>query len=226
MARGSWRRRWPAPVRRRSSASPWASAISRASTTGTVSSSSPWSTSSGPGRQPAGGVERPVGPQLAGPAGRTWAGSAGVADGPDLAGVLEEPARLAGPVVEVGPGATASRRPDPRVVGGHAHGERPAGRRAGRARRRRARPRRPGGRSAARRSSLPAGSEKSPSLSPQPRNVNVIAAQPISWPIRSISSGNVPADWRASSGPTGKPWQNTKPGRGPVVPGGRAGTAR
>ena len=32
--------------------------------------------------------------------------------------------------------------------------------------------------------------------------------------MRSISSGNVPADWRASSGPVGKPWQSTTAGNG------------
>ena len=49
MARGSWRRRWPAPFMMRSSASPWASTRTRASKTGTRSSSLPWMTSSGRG---------------------------------------------------------------------------------------------------------------------------------------------------------------------------------
>src|SRR6185436_12269132 len=64
--------------------------------------------------------------------------------------------------------------------------------------------------------------EKSPSLVPQPRKLNVIAAQPSSLAIRSMSSGNVPALCRASSGPIGKPWHRITPGSGPLLPAGRA----
>ena len=73
---------------------------------------------------------------------------------------------------------------------------------------------------AARRSSTQPCSEKSPSLVPQPRKLNVIAAQPSSLAMRSISSGNVPALWRASSGPIGKPWHRITPGSGPWRPAG------
>ncbi len=53
------------------------------------------------------------------------------------------------------------------------------------------------------------------------RNVNVIAAKPSSLAIRSISSGKVPADCRASSGPVGNPWQSTSAGSGSGRPIGR-----
>ena len=64
-------------------------------------------------------------------------------------------------------------------------------------------------------------SEKSPSLWPQPRKLNVMPTQPRSLAARSTSSGNVPALWRASSGPMGKPWQTISPGSGPGRPAGR-----
>ena len=57
--------------------------------------------------------------------------------------------------------------------------------------------------------------EKSPSLFPHPRNVNVIPAQPNSLAIRSISSGNELAECRASCGPIGNPWHNNTAGRAP-----------
>ena len=54
-----------------------------------------------------------------------------------------------------------------------------------------------------------------------------MAAKPSSLAMRSTSSGKVPADWRASSGPVGKPWQSTNPGSGAAALGGRpAGVAR
>lgn len=74
---------------------------------------------------------------------------------------------------------------------------------------------------AARRSSTQPCREKSPSLVPQPRKVNVIATQPSSLDTRSISSGNVPPLWRASSGPIGKPWHRISPGVAPGLPAGR-----
>jgi hypothetical protein len=70
---------------------------------------------------------------------------------------------------------------------------------------------------AARRSSAQPPSEKSPSLSPQPRNVKVMATQPRSCAARSQSSGNVSALKRASSGPAGKPWHTMTPGGRSVV---------
>ena len=76
---------------------------------GTVSSSSPCITSSGRGAN-----------RLAASSGRNrrssrahssnWTRERRVADGADLAGVLEEPPGLAGPVVEVGPGAEHGAR--------------------------------------------------------------------------------------------------------------------
>ena len=95
---GSWRSSWPAPLMKRSSAEPWASARTRASNGGTASSSLPWTTSSGRGARrrarhgphllelPRPGVER----------GRERR----VGDHPDLA-VLEQVAGMTGPVVEV-----------------------------------------------------------------------------------------------------------------------------
>ena len=58
--------------------------------------------------------------------------------------------------------------------------------------------------------------EKSPSLAPQPRKVKVIPTQPSSLAALSTNSGKVPALWRASRGPIGKPWQMIRPGNAPL----------
>jgi len=58
---------------------------------------------------------------------------------------------------------------------------------------------------AARKSSIQPCSEKSPLELPHPRKVNVRAGYPMSFAMRSVSSGNVPAERRASRGPIGNP---------------------
>ena len=125
-ARGSWRRRWPAPTKRLSSAEPWAAASWRASVVGTLSSSSPCITSSGRGaKRRAASVGRKR--RNARLHSSNDAGKPGVADRPDLAGVLEEAARVGGPVVEVGPRAQQRGRTDARIVGADADGDRATG---------------------------------------------------------------------------------------------------
>jgi hypothetical protein len=138
-------------------------------------------------------------------------GNPGCANCADLAGVVEEAARMVGPVVEVGPRRQQRSGRDPGVVGSDADGDRPARVRADehdtvtpvvRIR----------WSIAVRRSSIQPCNEKSPVLEPQPRKLNVIATYPTSYAIRSISCGNVPAERRASIGPIGKPWHRISPG--------------
>ena len=91
---------------------PWASASWRASEVGTLSSSSPCITSSGRGanRRAASIGRKRRNARLHS---SNDVGNAGRAHGADLPGVLEEPARLLGPVVEVGAWAEQRRRPGP-----------------------------------------------------------------------------------------------------------------
>ena len=185
---------------------------------GTLSSSSPCITSSGRGakRRAASTGSEPA--QLPGPLVERRR-EAGRADRADLAGVLEESARLRGPVVEVGARAEQGGATHAWIVGGDARGDRAAGVACRRARSRSAVASAMRWSIAARRSSTHPCSEKSPSLVPQPRKLNVIAAQPSSLAIRSINSGNVTALWRASSGPIGKPWHRITPGQRPMAAG-------
>ena len=125
-ARGSWRRRCPAPLMMRSSASPWASTSTRASKAGTRSSSLPWSTSIGRGRHLRRVGHGPQLAQLPAP-GLDARREERVVDHADVAGVLEEPPRVGGPVVEVGRGAQRGDALDVGVVGRRA--DRPARRR-------------------------------------------------------------------------------------------------
>ena len=129
IARGSWRSRWPAPTSRLSSAEPWASASWRASAVGTLSSSSPCITSSGRGaKRRAASIGRNR--RNARLHSSTDAGKPRRAHGADLPGVLEEPPRVVGPVVEVGARAEQPARPHPGIVGTDADGDRATGVRA------------------------------------------------------------------------------------------------
>ena len=212
---GSWRSRWPAPGIRRSSAAPWASASWRASTVGTLSSSSPCITSSGRGanrRAASTGRKR----RNSRAHSSNDRGKPGVRMAPisracsrNRRGCAAQSSKSARGLSSAAPrtrGSSAATQvaieppvlvPTSQIPVGLASAMRWS--------------------IAARRSSTQPCSEKSPSLVPQPRNVNVIATQPSSLAIRSISSGNVPPLWRASSGPIGKPVAQDQPGQRAVT---------
>ena len=129
-ARGSWRSWWPAPSMMRRSASPWASASTRASNTGTDSSSEPCTHEQRPRAQPGRGGDGPDLPQLARPRVERR-GERRRADDADVPGVQQQPPGMAGPVVEVGRRAQGGHAPHLGVVGGRADGQRAAGAEAG-----------------------------------------------------------------------------------------------
>ena len=127
MARGSWRSRWAAPDRTRSSTSPWAaSARARASRTGTTSSLAPCTSRMGRGGilaiRPSGRISRSSRAQAS-----RSGGKAGIADHPGGPGLGHEAAGIHGPLGEVGRGREGGHAPDPRVLAGGAQGQRPAG---------------------------------------------------------------------------------------------------
>ena len=112
MARGSWRRRWPAPGSRRSSALAVVLGEQAGVDHGHVRVVLAVEHQQRPGRQAAGGGQGAEAAELAGP--RLEGGRKGrMADRAQLAGVLQEPARMRGPVVEVGPSRRASPRRAP-----------------------------------------------------------------------------------------------------------------
>ena len=125
-ARGSWRSWWPPPSMMRRSASPWASASTRASKTGTASSSEPCMTSSGRSAERGDVVDRAHRPRPRGPSRRTSGGNAGSWMMPDLAGVQQQAARVVGPVVEVGGRRHRGDAADLRVARRGADGQRAA----------------------------------------------------------------------------------------------------
>jgi hypothetical protein len=112
--------------------------------------------------EPAGRVDRAEAAELATPLVEVLR-EAGRADGTDLAGVFEEPPRLRGPVVEVGARAEQRGTAHPRVVGGHAGGDRATGVGADQPDARSGWSRRSGGRS------LRAGRRPSPAARSRPR---------------------------------------------------------
>ena len=215
MARGSWRRRWPAPWTSRSSASGApASASARASSTGTSGSSIPWSTRSG----------RPSSCRAAATAStcatsRTQRGASGGKPGVRImpisrawasmcAGSRAQSRNVLGAAIVATPRTrssdaashTAKVPPWPKPASHTGRGHR-------RARRARSPPR-------ARSSSQPAA-EKSPSDVPVPRKLNVSTTKPVSRAMWSASSGYVVPTVVAPRGSSGRPWQSTSPGERP-----------
>ena len=116
IARGSWRRLWPAPRMTRRSAVPWASAIDRASASGTSWSSLPCTEQQRPrrelarvfGRSQLAQTDRPLVDRRR---------EVGFADDADEPGVLDEALRVAGPVVEIGGRTERRHASDPQVAG-------------------------------------------------------------------------------------------------------------
>ena len=190
-ARGSCRRRWPAPFMIRSSAPPWASTRTRASNTGTRSSSLPCTIRSGRGaRRPAHATARRS------LSSRVHSSKSGgkrrLRDHPHLASVLEQPLGVRRPVVEVGRRAERGHPTDVRVVGGRTDGQGAARAVADQPHAAHLLVRRGGGRPplAGRRASRPARSCPRTRHSP---------GRPVPWPA---TPSRPPGDRPAPAGPT------------------------